>query len=108
MKEKEAVEAGFDVATSKFQFSALGKAMIAEETTGFVKIVADGKTGKTLGASIIGPHATEIIHEMVLAVHTGAPVERLASMIHAHPTLSEGLHEAVEGIHKQAIHMISR
>jgi dihydrolipoamide dehydrogenase len=108
MKEKEATEAGFDVATSKFQFSALGKAMIIEEAIGFVKIVADTKTEKVLGASIIGPHATEIIHELVLAVHAGATVDRLASMIHAHPTLSEGLHEAVEGIHKQAIHMISR
>ena len=108
MKEKEAAEAGFDVATSKFQFSSLGKAMIIEEATGFVKIVADKRTEKVLGASIIGPHATDIIHEMVLAVHSGATVESLASMIHAHPTLSEGLHEAVEGIHKQAIHMIGR
>jgi dihydrolipoamide dehydrogenase len=108
MKEKQAVEAGFDVATSKFQLSALGKAMISGETTGFVKVVADNKTEKVLGVTIVGPHATDIIHEMVLAVHTGATVEQIAGMIHAHPTLSEGIHEAVEGIHKQAIHMISR
>ncbi len=108
MKEKEAEEAGYEVATGKFQLSALGKAMIMGETTGFVKVVADKKTEKVLGASMIGPHVTDIIHEMVLAVHTGARVEQIATMIHAHPTLSESMHEAVEGIHKQAIHMISR
>ena len=108
MKEKEAEEAGYEVATGKFQLSALGKAMIMGETAGFVKVVADKKTEKVLGASMIGPHVTDIIHEMVLAVHTGARVEQIATMIHAHPTLSESMHEAVEGIHKQAIHMISR
>jgi dihydrolipoamide dehydrogenase len=108
MKEKQATEAGFDVATGKFQLSALGKAMISGETTGFVKVVADTKTEKVLGATVVGPHATDIIHEMVLAVHTGATVETIAGMIHAHPTLAESIHEAVEGIHKQAIHMISR
>jgi dihydrolipoamide dehydrogenase len=108
MKEKEAVEAGFEVATSKFQFSALGKAMVMGETAGFVKIVADRKTEKVLGASMIGPQVTDLIHELTLAVHTGATVGQVSSMIHAHPTLSESIHEAVEGIHNRAIHMISR
>jgi len=108
LKENQAVEAGFDVSTSKFQLSALGKAMITGDTTGFVKIVADSKTEKVLGVTIVGPHATDIIHEVVLAVHAGITVEQIASMIHAHPTLSESIHEAIEGIHKQAIHMISR
>lgn len=108
MKEKQAAEAGYDVATGKFQLTALGKAMIIAETAGFVKVVADKKTEKVLGVSMIGPHVTDIIHEMVLAVHTGATVEQVATMIHAHPTLSESIHEAVEGIHKQAIHAISR
>ncbi len=108
MREKEAAEAGYDVATSKFQFSALGKAMISGETAGFVKIVADKKTEKVLGVSMIGPHVTEIVHEMALAVHAGMTVDRIAAMIHAHPTLAESIHEAVEGIHKRAIHMISR
>jgi len=108
MKEQEAAEAGFDVATSKFQLSALAKAMIMGETAGFVKVVADKKSDKVLGVSMIGPHVTDLIHEMVLAVHIGATVDQVARMIHAHPTLSESIHEAVEGIHKQAIHMISR
>jgi len=107
MKEKQAVEAGHDVATSKFQFSALGKAMVIGETAGFVKVIADKKTEKVLGASMVGTQVTELIHEMTLAVHAGVTVDTVASMIHAHPTLSESLHEAVEGIHKQAIHMIS-
>jgi dihydrolipoamide dehydrogenase len=108
LKESEAVEAGHDVGTSKFQFTALGKAMIGNETTGFVKVVADKKTEKVLGASMVGPHVTELIHEMVLAVHAGITVDAIADMIHAHPTLSESVHEATEGIHNQAIHMISR
>jgi dihydrolipoamide dehydrogenase len=108
MKEKEAREAGYDVSTGKFQFSALGKAMVGGETAGFVKVVADTKTEKVLGASMVGAHVTELVHELVLAVHAGATVDTIASMIHAHPTLSESVHEAVEGVHKQAIHMISR
>ncbi|MBI5116928.1 dihydrolipoyl dehydrogenase [Candidatus Poribacteria bacterium] len=108
MKESEAVEAGYEVATSKFQFTALGKAMIINDTTGFVKVVADKKTDKVLGVSMIGPEVTDLIHEMVLAVHLGATVGQIAEMIHAHPTLSEAIHEAIEGIHKQAIHMINR
>jgi dihydrolipoamide dehydrogenase len=108
MKEQEAVEAGFEVATSKFQLSALAKAMIMGETAGFVKVVADKKSERVLGVSMIGPHVTDLIHEMVLAVHTGVTVDQIARMIHAHPTLSESIHEAVEGIHKQAIHMISK
>ncbi|UCD56985.1 MAG: FAD-dependent oxidoreductase, partial [Candidatus Hydrogenedentota bacterium] len=108
MKENEAVEAGYEVATSKFQFTALGKAMIIKETAGFVKVIADKKTGKVLGVSMIGPQVTDLIHEMVLAVHADLTVGQIAEMIHAHPTLSESTHEAIEGIHKQAIHMISR
>jgi len=108
LKEAEAAEAGYEVATSKFQFTALGKAMIIGETTGFVKIVADKKTEKVLGVSMVGPEVTDLIHEMVLAIHSGVTVNQIAEMIHAHPTLSESIHEAVEGIHKRAIHMISR
>ena len=108
LKEKQAVEAGHEVVTSKFQLTALGKAMIMGETAGFVNVVADKKTEKVLGVSMIGPHVTDIVHEMVLAVHSGATVGQIAAMIHAHPTLSESIHEAVEGIHQQAIHMVSR
>jgi dihydrolipoamide dehydrogenase len=108
MKEAEATEAGHDVSTAKFQFSALGKAMILEDTTGFVKVVADKKTDNVLGVSMIGPGVTDIIHEVVLAIHAGITVEQVARMIHAHPTLPESIHEAIEGIHKQAIHTISR
>jgi len=108
MKEKDAAEAGYEVATGKFRFTALGKAMVIEDTTGFVKVVADKKTEKVLGASLVGPHVTDIIHELVLAVHAGITVEQLAEMIHAHPTLPEAIHEADEAVHKQAIHMITR
>lgn len=108
LKEDEAKEAGHEVATSKFQFTALGKAMIMGETTGFVKVVADKKTEEVLGVSIVGPEATDIIHELVLAVHAGVTVDQIGKMIHAHPTLSESIHEAVEGLHKRAIHMVSK
>lgn len=108
LRENEAVEAGYEVATGKFRFSALGKAMILEDTTGFVKVVADKKTEKVIGASMIGPQVTDIIHELVLAVHAGVTVEQIAEMIHAHPTLSESIHEADEAVQNQAIHMITR
>jgi dihydrolipoamide dehydrogenase len=82
--------------------------MIIEDTTGFVKVVADKKTEKVLGASMVGPHVTEIIHELTLAIHAGVTVEQIAEMIHAHPTLCESIHEADEAVRKQAIHMITR
>jgi dihydrolipoamide dehydrogenase len=78
----------------KFPFSANGRARTSGETDGFVKIIRDAKYGEILGAHIIGPHATEIIHELVVARENEYTVEEIDLAVHAHPTLSEAVAEA--------------
>ena len=77
----------------KFLFSAIGKAHTLGETEGFIKLVVDSKTDKILGAQMIGPHVTELISEIAPCVQFGLTSEKLASVIHAHPTLSEAIQE---------------
>jgi dihydrolipoamide dehydrogenase len=79
----------------KFPFSANGRARTSGETDGFVKIIRDAKYGEILGAHIVGAHATEIIHELVVARENEFTVEEIDLAIHAHPTLSEAIGEAV-------------
>lgn len=88
----------------KFQFRALGKAHAMGEITGMVKIIADADSDKVMGVHICGAHATDLIHEGVLAMKKGATSKDLAGMIHAHPTLSEAIMEAAEDVHGMAIH----
>jgi dihydrolipoamide dehydrogenase len=104
LTEAKAREEGYDVKVGKFPFSASGKARILGEEEGFVKIVADKKYDEILGAHIIGPHATEIIHECIVAMHLESTAEELGRTIHAHPTVSESVMEAAEGIHDLTIH----
>jgi dihydrolipoamide dehydrogenase len=78
----------------KFPFSANGRARTSGETEGFVKILSDPKYGEILGAHIIGPHATELIHELAVARENEFTVEEVDLAIHAHPTLSEAIAEA--------------
>ena len=77
----------------KFLFSAIGKAHVLGETEGFIKLVVDTKTDKILGAQMIGPHVTELISEIAPCVQFGLTSKKLASVIHAHPTLSEAIQE---------------
>lgn len=102
--EEKAKELGYDVKVSKFPFSANGKARGMGETVGFVKIVADATYGEILGAHMIGPEVTELLPELVLAQTWDLTAEEIGRSIHAHPTLSETLKEAAEGI---AGHMIN-
>jgi dihydrolipoamide dehydrogenase len=104
LTEAKAREEGYDVKTGKFPFSASGKARILGEEEGFVKIVADKKYDEILGAHVIGPHATEIIHECIVAMHLESTAEELGRTIHAHPTVSESVMEAAEGVHDLTIH----
>jgi dihydrolipoamide dehydrogenase len=104
LTEQKARDEGFDVKTAKFPFSASGKARILGEEEGFVKIVADQKYDEILGIHIIGPHATEIIHEGIVAMRLESTAEELGRTIHAHPTVSESVMEAAEGIHDMTIH----
>lgn len=105
LREFQARESGIPVVTGTFQYRALGKAHAMGEISGLFKIVADAKTDRVLGVHIIGAHASDIIHEAALAIKAGLKVKDIANMIHAHPTLSEGLMEAAEDVHNIAIHL---
>ncbi|MBK9154956.1 MAG: dihydrolipoyl dehydrogenase [Chloracidobacterium sp.] len=105
LTEAKAKEAGYDVKVGKFPFSASGKARILGETDGFVKIVAEKKYDEVLGVHIIGPHATELLAECVVAMALETTADELGRTIHAHPTVSESIMEAAEGVHDLTIHM---
>jgi dihydrolipoamide dehydrogenase len=104
LREHQAKDKGINIKTGHFQFRALGKAHAMGEIAGMIKIVADADTDKVLGVHIIGPHASDIVHEGALAIKAGLTVKEVADMIHAHPTLAEGLMEAAEDVHGEAIH----
>ena len=108
LKENQAAERGIGVNTGHFQFRALGKAHAMGEIAGFIKIVAEKGTDRVLGAHIIGPHASDLIHEAALAVRKGLTIKDIAETIHAHPTLAEGIMEAAEDVHAGAIHAPKR
>lgn len=97
-------EAGMDVASSKFSFMGNGKALAEGETEGFVKMLADRQTQRIVGVHIIGSQAATLISEATLAIEHGLRADQLAQTIHTHPTLSEALAEAAEGIAGLAIH----
>lgn len=104
LTEAKAKELGYDVKAAKFPFSASGKARILGEEEGFVKVVSETKYDELLGVHIVGPHATEIIHEAIVALHLESTADELGRVIHAHPTVSEAVMEAAEGIHGLTIH----
>jgi dihydrolipoamide dehydrogenase len=105
LTEAEAREQGHDVRVGSFPFGVLGRAKMANETEGFVKIVADTKYDEVLGVHMIGPRSTELVAEAVLALRLECTVEELIRTIHAHPTFSEAVGEAAHATHGAAIHM---
>jgi len=105
LTEAKAREAGYDVLVGKFPFSASGKARILGEEEGFVKVVSEKKYDEILGVHIIGPHATELIAEACVAMQLESTAEELGRTMHAHPTVSEAVMEAAEGVHGLAIHI---
>lgn len=105
LTEEKAKAAGYDVKVGKFPFSASGKARILGETDGFVKIVAEKKYDEVLGVHITGPHATELLAEACVAMALETTADELGRIIHAHPTVSEAVMEAAEGVHDLTIHM---
>jgi len=104
MTEAQAKEIGHDVKVGKFLFQASGKAMAVGDTTGFVKLVFDGKYGDLLGAHIVGSEATELIAELGVAKALETRWEDIAMTVHAHPTLSEAVMEAAMDAFGSAIH----
>jgi len=105
LTEEKAKEAGYNVKVGKFPFSASGKARILGETDGFVKIVAEKKYDEVLGVHIIGPHATELLAEACVGMALETTADELGRIMHAHPTVSESVMEAAEGVHDLTIHM---
>jgi dihydrolipoamide dehydrogenase len=109
MMESEARAKGYnDLKIGKFPFAANGRAVSLMETDGFVKMIADSKTDILLGVHIVGPEASNLISEAVLAIEMGARLQDLALSIHPHPTLGETMMEAAEATLGHAIHIIQK
>jgi dihydrolipoamide dehydrogenase len=104
LTEQQARERGLPVTVGKFRYAGLGKAQALGETAGHFKVIAHAESQTILGVHIIGSHAADLIHEAALAMYGGVQATELAEMIHAHPTLSEGLMEAAEDLEGMAIH----
>jgi dihydrolipoamide dehydrogenase len=104
LREHEAAQKGMAVRTGRFPYRALGKAHAMGEITGVVKIISDAATDRVLGMHIVGAHASDLVHEGALAIAAGVTAAQLAGMVHAHPTLAEGIMEAAGDLHGTAIH----
>jgi dihydrolipoamide dehydrogenase len=105
LTEAEAKQRGYDVRIGTFPFGVLGRAKMAGETDGFVKIVADKKYDELLGVHMIGLRSTELVAEATVALRMEATVEELIHTMHAHPTMAEAVGEAAHATHGAAIHI---
>ena len=103
--EQELKAKGIEYRTGQFPFIVNGRARAIGETAGFVKMLADAKTDRILGVHMLGPYASELISEAVVAMEFGAASEDIARIVHAHPTLAEALHEAALGVDKRTINL---
>ena len=103
--EEQLKEEGVDYAAGKFPFMANGRARAMNMTEGFVKIIADKKSDKILGAHIVGPNAGDLIQEVVSVMEFEGTAEDIARTCHAHPTLTEVVKEAALAVHKRPLHI---
>ncbi len=108
LNEHEARTQGYQVETGQFPFAALGRAMAAHATDGFVKVVSDAQSRRLLGFQIVGGHASELIATATHALEMGALSDDLELVINTHPTFAEAIGEAVESIYGKAIHLSPR
>jgi dihydrolipoamide dehydrogenase len=108
LKETEAIERGFKIKKGVFAFRSVGKAHAIGEIDGFTKIILDEETDTILGSHIIGPKASELIHELSIAIKFKLKGKEFKDLIYSHPTLSECIVEAVRDIYGEAIHKIDR
>jgi dihydrolipoamide dehydrogenase len=109
LTEDEAKAKGHaELKVGKFPFAALGRALSVNDTEGFVKVVADGKTGELLGVHIVGNGGSDLISEASLAIEMGAVADDLRLTIHPHPTLSEAVMEAAAAALGEAVHIVNR
>ncbi|MHB8880807.1 MAG: dihydrolipoyl dehydrogenase [Thermodesulfovibrionales bacterium] len=105
LREHQAVAQGLKVRTGRFPFRGLARAHAMGEIAGVIKVIADEHTDVLLGVHIIGPHASDLIHEFAVAMKKGLTARDIAETVHAHPTLAEGLREASDDVHGEAIHL---
>jgi dihydrolipoamide dehydrogenase len=105
LTEGEAKARGLDVAVGTFPFQANGRARAMGETEGGVKMIADARTDRIVGVHVLGPRASDLIAELVVAMEFGASAEDVARTTHAHPTLPEAVKEAALAVGKRAIHV---
>ena len=105
-REQNLKKAGINYKVSRFSFAANGKAKGLGETDGFVKILTDETGEQLLGAHIVGPHASDLIQELVIIKENKMSLHKLINTVHSHPTLSECVLEAAEGIFKMSIHSV--
>jgi dihydrolipoamide dehydrogenase len=108
MNPYEVAERKIEAVVGKFPFLANGRALTSAESEGFVKIIADNKSGKILGVEIVGNESSDMISEASLAIEMGATLEDISSTIHPHPTLPESIMEAAESALGKAIHIQNR
>ena len=99
---------GVEVNVGTFPFAVSGRALAANDTAGFVKVVADAKTDRVLGVHVVGPSAAELVQQGAIAMEFGTSAEDLGMMVFSHPTLSEALHEAALAVNGHAIHAVNR
>ena len=105
LSEAKALEQGLAVKVGQFPFLPNGKALGLGENAGFVKVVAEEQSHTVIGAVIVGPEATELLSELVLAHTAGLSPHDIAATVHAHPTLNEAVMEAAHGVFGKAIHL---
>ncbi|MGA2193107.1 MAG: dihydrolipoyl dehydrogenase [Nitrospirota bacterium] len=105
LREHEAQAKGIEIKIGRFQLRGLGKAQAMNELSGMVKVIADAATDKVLGVHIMGAHSTDYIHEAAVAMAMGATSKQIAETIHSHPTLAEGVMEAMEDVHGMSVHV---
>jgi dihydrolipoamide dehydrogenase len=103
LNSDQLTKSGTAFKTGKYPFAACSRALIIGERDGFVKIYTDAQSGVILGAHLIGPDASEMIHELAVAIKNNLSIEEVISTVHAHPSLSESVQEAAENIFGQAI-----
>ena len=108
LTQTKATEKGIDVSVGIFPFAANSRAVATHQREGFVKLIADAATGRLLGATIVGPNASELIAEPALAIQMGAKAADVAETIHSHPTLAEAVHEAALDVLGRCLHMPPR
>lgn len=106
--EQELKAEGIDYKAGSFPFAAIGRALASGETDGFVKIIADEKTDRILGAHAIGQSAADLVQQMVITMEFGGSAEDVQLMVFGHPTMSEAVHEAALAVDGMAIHMPNR